>query len=182
MARIKFDGICCRCGSKISKKKNSILKHVNDCRKTEAKEKRNDLILFIEGKHAKRYWLVIKISKDSSLKKLDGFIRDAWVECCGHLSEFFELHGRISMCHKIGDVFKDYEKIEYVYDFGSSTELVISCIGEIKSEDDGDIKLMLRNEMPEFACAKCKKTAALECPYCMDDDRYYCKKCCKTHK
>gem|GEM_PF-4942944 len=33
MARIKSDGVCYHCGSKVSKTLNSISKHINDCYK-----------------------------------------------------------------------------------------------------------------------------------------------------
>lgn len=42
----------------------------------------------ITGKYDKDYWLIIEISENTSLKELDQFLRDIWLECCGHLSAF----------------------------------------------------------------------------------------------
>lgn len=38
------------------------------------------------AKYSKKYWLIIEVSENVTLKELDNFIRDIWVECCGHLS------------------------------------------------------------------------------------------------
>jgi len=84
------------------------------------------------------------------------------------------------MSRKVGEVFEDYEKIDYVYDFGSSTELSISYIDDICCDNTGgSIKLLLRNEMPDFKCSKCNKNAGFMCPYCMNE---YCEKCGGKHE
>ena len=44
--------------------------------------------LLLMGRYNKNYWLIIEIRETATLRELDQFIRDIWVECCGHLSEF----------------------------------------------------------------------------------------------
>ena len=44
--------------------------------------------MVISDKYQKDYWLIVEINENARLKELDQFIRDIWVECCGHLSEF----------------------------------------------------------------------------------------------
>lgn len=44
------------------------------------------------------YWMFIALPKDASLGQLDQFLRDIWLECCGHLSEF-TIGGRRYMSH-----------------------------------------------------------------------------------
>jgi hypothetical protein len=34
------------------------------------------------------YWMFATIPKSAPLSFLDSFLRDVWLECCGHLSEF----------------------------------------------------------------------------------------------
>lgn len=46
------------------------------------------LHLSIEGTHANMYWMHIEIPTTTKLIKLDQFLRDIWLECCGHLSQF----------------------------------------------------------------------------------------------
>lgn len=44
--------------------------------------------LLITDKYDKDYWLIVLIKETATLKELDQFIRDIWVECCDHLSSF----------------------------------------------------------------------------------------------
>ena len=87
------------------------------------------------------------------LKELDVFIRDIWVECCGHLSAFtiheeqYESNpdtdafwGKPSrnMNYRLKDVVDVGDSFLYEYDFGSTTELVLS----IHSCRDGEKRIM----------------------------------------
>lgn len=42
----------------------------------------------IEDKYAPQYWLQVEMLADDELDTLDMFLRDFWLECCGHLSDF----------------------------------------------------------------------------------------------
>jgi hypothetical protein len=42
----------------------------------------------IEDKYIPYYWLQIEMPADKELDTLDMFLRDFWLECCGHLSAF----------------------------------------------------------------------------------------------
>lgn len=44
--------------------------------------------LLVEGQYAPMYWLHLDVRADAKLKDLDKFLRDIWLECCGHLSAF----------------------------------------------------------------------------------------------
>ena len=44
--------------------------------------------LFVEGSYESAYWLHLEIHSDATLRDLDKFLRDIWLECCGHLSAF----------------------------------------------------------------------------------------------
>lgn len=44
--------------------------------------------LVIEGRYAKAYWMHVAAPLAAPLSKLDRFLRDTWLECCGHLSAF----------------------------------------------------------------------------------------------
>lgn len=50
--------------------------------------KRGYFELAICSKYDKNYWLFIEVKETATLKDIDDFLRDIWVECCGHLSEF----------------------------------------------------------------------------------------------
>ncbi|GIW34664.1 hypothetical protein [Meiothermus sp.] len=38
------------------------------------------------------FWLDVEVRASASLRELDQFLRDIWLECCGHLS-MFEIGG-----------------------------------------------------------------------------------------
>ena len=105
----------------------------------------------ITGKYQKDYWLIVEASENTTLKELDVFIRDIWVECCGHLSAFtiheeqyesnpdtdafWGIPSR-NMNYRLKDVVDVGDNFLYEYDFGSTTELVLS----IHSCRDGEKK------------------------------------------
>ncbi|WP_055052861.1 hypothetical protein [Blautia obeum] len=80
-----------------SSQRTGIAKHLQTCKKrvdlyekAEKTEKYFELLLY--GAYNKDYWLIIQIKENATLDNLDRFIRDIWVECCGHLS-VFEIDG-----------------------------------------------------------------------------------------
>ncbi|MBK5247471.1 MAG: hypothetical protein JJE49_09435 [Peptostreptococcaceae bacterium] len=44
--------------------------------------------LSITGKYDRDYWLIIECKENAMLQDADQFLRDIWLECCGHLSAF----------------------------------------------------------------------------------------------
>lgn len=36
------------------------------------------------------YWLHVTARREAKLAELDRLLRDVWLECCGHLSEFYD--------------------------------------------------------------------------------------------
>jgi hypothetical protein len=44
--------------------------------------------IVIEGRRAKAYWMHVAVPVGATLAKLDAFLRETWLECCGHLSSF----------------------------------------------------------------------------------------------
>ena len=44
--------------------------------------------LLVEAKYSKQYCLHLLIPLQSSLSELDNFLRNIWLECCGHISQF----------------------------------------------------------------------------------------------
>jgi hypothetical protein len=183
---IKTNGICAYCKVEIAPNPRSILSHLSECKGktiTESGNRAKCVILLIEGKYNPEYWIVVKAKPGDTLKKLDKFIRDIWVECCGHLSEFHEGRSTIGMTHKIGDVFEKGSKIDYIYDFGSSTELTLSFLDESEEADDKKIQIMMRNKEIYFKCSHCEKQAVAVCPYCIHEDGgLLCESCIKKHK
>ncbi|MDR2466918.1 MAG: hypothetical protein LBD35_05940 [Prevotellaceae bacterium] len=136
------------------------------------------------------HFLSLWIDGETPLKKIDKFLRDIWLECCGHLSAFRNPDARmpyedddIPMSRKVNRIFHPDLKLEYEYDFGSSTELVLTVIAEYPIKADAKIVLLSRNEPPECYCQTCKKEAATQmCSvHDYDEDSMFCDKCAKKH-
>jgi hypothetical protein len=162
------------------------------------------------------HFLSLWIDGETKMQDIDAFLRDIWLECCGHLSafrnpqvrqrggmwDFFEAtellqkgkmreyeklmeesNGEVPMSRKVNKVFYPDLKLEYEYDFGSSTELVLTVIDEYPIKADEKIVLLSRNEPLEIYCQSCKKEMATQmCTvHNYEDDSLFCDKCAKKH-
>ena len=137
-------------------------------------------LLKIEGAYDKSYWLYIDIPVGKTLSEVDKFLRKIWLECCGHMSEFLDSgRNEIGMSRKLGG-FSAGDKILHVYDFGDTTETIITVMGSTWREPQKNtVRLLARNVPPVFNCTDCGKAA--EYTYAMytgpSEDVYYCVEC-----
>lgn len=162
------------------------------------------------------YFLYLWIDGETKMKKVDNFLRDIWLECCGHMSafrnpkarrsggmwDFFEAQelleqgktkeyeklmeqtsGEVPMSRKAKKVFYKDLKLEYEYDFGSSTNLLVTTIAEYPIKADKKIVLLSRNEPLELYCQTCGNEPAVELCSVEDwnKDYLFCEKCAKKH-
>ncbi len=183
--------ICKICGSDFAR--SGMTRHIKSClgkhfkAKTKGKAKRL-YYLHIYAFYNPDYFLHILISENARLEDLDNFLRDIWVECCGHMSSFMRpgQHQEIGMKNKINEIFEPGLTFSYMYDFGDTTELSIKNIeifnGAIKSKKK--IQLISRNSPPLVACDECNKNMAeIICAQCQwDGTGWLCKKCAKNHE
>lgn len=79
--------------------------------------------------------------------------------------------------------------IDYIYDYGSSTELVLKVISDIPGKISGKekVKLVARNNELVFKCTRCKKEIATKiCAVCIHEkDRNrasFCNNCVNLHR
>ncbi|OAA91096.1 SEC-C metal-binding domain-containing protein [Clostridium ljungdahlii] len=190
-------GKCYYCNKEFSKA--GILKHIKSCKvmkesmgldESSSSSNINKFILGVYSKYDKDYWMYITIDINCTLKNLDQFLRDIWVECCGHLS-MFEIYGERyeseidtdwtfgepsnDMNIKLKNVIGLNNKIEYEYDFGSTTYLEIKVIDKIICSNKGkDIELIARNNEPELKCSNCGSKASY---YDYENEEYLCDDC-----
>ncbi|HEY5462591.1 MAG TPA: hypothetical protein VIJ95_04985 [Hanamia sp.] len=94
-----------------------------------------------------------------------------------------ETNGEIPKIRKVKEVFYKGMKIDYEYDFGSTTSLQLAISNEYPAKADKKIVLLSRNEPLEILCDICKKEPATEiCNVCAgDEESVFCKKCAKKH-
>ncbi len=136
--------------------------------------------LKITSRGNRRYWLKVALAPTAKLGDLDAFLRSTWLECCAHLS-VFSTPGRqgteIDPGVTVGAIFDHVRSLDYVYDFGSSTELVIKRLKGTPMSVRG-INLLGRNEQPPEHCDECGAPATYVCSECSFDGGGFC---CDEH-
>lgn len=206
MSKIKTEGKCCYCQKNFSKM--AIKKHLDSCderkKSIEKEEEKNSkrekyFCISVEDAYSAGYWLYLDISSSSTLEDIDQFLRDIWLECCGHLSAFYinnetydnnpeDLFEDDSMAEgmdiKIKDILNTGMQFTYDYDFGTTTSLKLKAISEREgNKRKNGIELMARNLPPEIKCSSCGLIAKHVCVECIyDNEGWLCGKCVKTHK
>lgn len=196
------EGKCLLCSKTFSGV--SIRKHLDNCKiRTEAYVTENAdrdktekyICIFIQGYENPDYWIYIDIPATSTLKVLDGFLRDIWLECCGHLS-MFEINGQTfssspakeygdrNMNVKLENILDTSMQFKYEYDFGSTTTLKLKVVSEFYGEKSKKkIKLLARNDQPVIKCSYCEKQATKVCSECIYDDKgWVCDDHADTHE
>jgi len=152
-------------------------------------------ILHLAIKGDRYHWLHVEAPVNASLHDLDQFLRDIWVECCGHLSEFVidDVHYISSvdywwnpedrdMGFELGEVLRSKIEFSYQYDFGTSTYLELRVASEREGVLPGDdvIHVMARNQLPDYRCDVCGEPATVICVFC--DYTLLCDKCLAEHE
>ncbi|MGM0557286.1 MAG: hypothetical protein ACQEVA_12960 [Myxococcota bacterium] len=135
--------------------------------------------------------LHVLVDRFATFAALDSFLRGIWLECCGHLSSFMVGDVRYEanagggdfgwgepprpMGTKVHKVLEHGLDFRYIYDWGSSTELEISCYGqrpwpatleEESPESREQVLVLARNEPPEIECEFCDSDAEFLCTDC----------------
>jgi len=184
MTQRTFKGTCALCGASVDKRRSA--GHYVTC--APAHESRTGfdadlVILRIGAAGASEYWLDVEADGGAALSKLDTFLRNIWLECCGHLSMFSvppfrysslpsdlpRLLGRANtergMASKIGAVFSHTgQKGTYDYDFGSTTRLTVERTGaRVGRTAKQPARLLVRNDPLPWTCGACGAAATLVC-------------------
>lgn len=184
MAGLVSFGICAVCGARVSK--SAVRAHVQKCLAGTGSGPRGQVLLVrAQPSYAPSYWLSIAVGPAARLQALDDLLRRVWLECCGHLSEFFAGDREpVGMNRRITDVLGTRgSRLGYVYDFGSSTELVISHTAVIEAAPVKGVRVMVRNEAPSWPCDACGQPATVICMECAGPDGvFYCETHARTHK
>lgn len=175
-------GNCYLCGKELGKvaMKNHLLKVHG-----EAEDGQDCLLLKAEGVYDKDYWLYFDVPVSSTLSTVDRFLRDIWLECCGHMSAFQGPgYLEIGKNRKLGS-FSVGAQLLHEYDFGDTTETKITFVAGVRRKPQKKaIRLLARNVPPVFACSQCGKPADAICTECMWSgvNPFYCEACGAGHE
>lgn len=181
-------GACAHCGKEYTRA--GMAKHLAQClvdRLRSAKgESRPCFHLQITALNSSAYWLHLQVDANASFKTLDGFLRDIWLECCGHMSMFRAGRQQIGMGRKLGSLLQPGMEIEYDYDMGATTTLRITVLAEYPGLVAGKkpVEILARNRPPEIACDECGENPAVWiCPECnWEGGGWLCKSCAADHE
>jgi hypothetical protein len=197
MPRAKMpQGKCEYCGEELAK--NTVAKHLAACAKrltviaTAEKKKGAAETLYhlrAENPYLKQFWLDLEVRGSATLKDLDHYLREIWLECCGHMSQF-SIGGwggeEIAKTRRIDQVFNRDVEVTHIYDFGTETETKIKALGTRTGQPTTKhpIALLVRNLMPATPCIDCGALATQLCQECIIEDEVWgalCDEHAETH-
>lgn len=156
--------------------------------------------LLVVGHYRPIYWIHIELRTDISLAEIDSFLREIWLECCGHLSRFiirntsymsdlfdepFGFSDDKTMNVELGHVAKVGTKLGYEYDFGSTTTLELKVLSEREgSLTEEPITILAKNRLPKILCENCQENLATQiCSECFyEGEAWLCEDCAATHE
>jgi len=202
MAEDKYEGICRFCYRTFAG--SAMGRHLTTCKAKKAhdeqqtaKAKKLQTIYHLKIWGDRQYWLHIEMGARQTLSSLDSFLRDIWLECCGHLSEFvingvsytdtrlfeddpfgFAEESR-SFRIVLAKVLGVKDTFEYTYDFGSSTYLRGQVFASRQGKIGSEAVILARNNAPQFVCTNCGATATAVCCEC---GNIYCAACLPKHE
>ena len=203
MTRQMSKGQCHLCGSTFSK--SAMTKHLKSCKQKEENietsspgrslRKTKIFHLVVEARYSSDYWMHLEVPADATLEVLDSFLRQIWLECCGHMSAF-TIEGITysvapmaefddeNMGARLDEVLSPGMKFHYEYDFGSTTYLALKVVSqEQKQIKNESIAVLARNEPPSYPCVSCGKIATQVCTECVySDEGCLCDECAAEHE
>jgi len=199
MSKRQSTGKCHLCGEVVSRA--SMTRHLSACSQPEAskspagkQQPGPSFHLFVEGRDAKAYWMHLAVPVTAPLSKLDRFLRDTWLECCGHMSAFdiggnryaaAPMDGEMSMRAPLRQVLDVGMKFFYEYDYGSTTELALKVVAlHEQGTPKGTVQLLARNEAPQISCNECGAQPATQiCTECAwNGEGWLCEACVAEHE
>lgn len=203
--KLTSEGICLFCEKtfKQSGMNRHLITHLKAMEKENSKKGSSYLVNVKAGVMFLSLWVDGKTDFD----ELDSFLRAIWLECCGHMSSFTDKHGHYSqpeedddeiddffgfekpdnevpMSFQVSKVFEKGKKLDYEYDFGSTTDLAIEIKEEFAMPAQNSIVLLSRNEPLKIMCCDCgtNPATAICIIHLWEGTGYFCEKCAKKHE
>jgi hypothetical protein len=139
-------GVCNFCKGEFEKAK--MTQHLKYCKQraseitselesTLAQKKTRLFHMLVEGRYNPQYWMHLEMAASDTLADLDYFLRDIWLECCGHLSEF-----------TFGGTSYSSEPEDYFYFGDGATDEEIEM--EVVEEKEFNADELLQDFPPEY--------------------------------
>ncbi len=193
MATSANQGTCKLCGKRFARA--GMTRHLKTCLAKQASppsgaKTQKTFLISVAGKYWREYWLYLEVPAAAWLLDLDQYLRDIWLECCGHLSAFtiegvdYQLNtGMVdsmwlnffgpsnpakSMKTKLYQVLQPGLTFDHRYDFGTPTDLTLKVFeaGQ-RAGSSKAINLLARNDPPDIRCGECGEPATQVCSQCI---------------
>jgi len=178
-------GACTYCGRRMTRA--GMARHLGTCEKRReavaaADQGRGKVMprvhLQVQPDWGGDHWLHLEVDGTATLADIDHYLRVIWLECCGHLSEFFggrSLRDEVDMDEKVANVFRPGVELKHIYDFGTESVTLLKAVAARQGRPitRKPVTLMARNEMPAYICQECDAPATslcLECAYEYDEE------------
>ena len=135
------------------------------------------------------FWLDLEMRGAANLEQLDWYLREIWLECCGHMS-CFSVGGwrgpELPKNRRVEDVLTVGTKLTHIYDYGTTSMTLVKCVGLRmgKPTSRHPIALLARNQPPEYECIECGKPASCLCIECVIEHQKWgtlCDEHAETH-
>ena len=199
MASTQLPGICALCGDHFGKR--AMPRHLSQCTAGKSKNRAQTSkasLLFVDGKP---FWLYVAAAPSATLADLDQLLRDTWLECCGHLSQFL-IHNLRYLCYApddgldwdedartmdatLAEALTGVSEFWHEYDFGSTTGLLIKPVGSIPlAMGRNRLRIVARNLPPQIRCSDCGDELATQiCSECYEPGTgFLCDECAGEHE
>lgn len=205
------DGRCTLCGETYTKQ--GMTRHLRSCKQNHLDAADQPTFhLSIGDAYRTDYWMHVEIEQEATLATLDDFLRDVWLECCGHMSSFtiddveyvtpfteeesmlgFGVERR-DMDISLGGLLESGMEFTHEYDFGTTTELSLRVVDlgypdteDEHAQDHGNraIRILARNEPPDIECEACGAPATSVCTehlYMQAGNAWLCADCTPAHE
>jgi hypothetical protein len=201
VAMARYVGVCTLCGKRAARP--GMFRHLVECGPSHDVPRgpvNPILLVHVESPVEPMFWLAVEANGNAALSRLDAFLREIWLECCGHLSAFEASGWRYSsfipdderpepnertMRVKMATVLRAPGGVAYEYDFGSTTTLTPPVVSERQGRiGRAPVRLLARNTPPVFVCGVCGDPAPIVCSMCMmggDGNPFLCERHARRH-
>jgi hypothetical protein len=161
---------CTLCKKKFGKKK--ILEHYLECLSIKNKDESGIILLLNSYSEFTKnnYYLFVKVGFETRLKDLDKFLREKWLGCCNHRSDFADDISEYSINKKILSI--NNTELLYRFDYGTESIVEIIIGNRLGGEDsNNNITILLESDKPYVKCSLCDEDSEY-----IINNNFYCKK------
>ena len=168
-------GSCSKCSKSLTFKTAS--KHAATCwgEGNKASVLAIKALTYMPDEKSPHHWMVLAVPHGCKLLQVDHLLRREWLECCGHLSQFFGAR----KTKKVQSLAVG-KKMEYEYDAGTPTPLLIEKVCTVDCPASvTEPTVVALSDRPWVDCAKCKDACqAVACLECLVG---FCEPCSEAH-